>query len=217
MLFLFCKNIHPRQATKHAHGRQRWSFGAIAGDGRDSTCVVTRENHQTTTSRPRVGATATTEIRRGGGVFTTRRTRSTGGGTGRRKTSSRDLHLLRQNASSSSFSRALWNMTRRQQVHAAWFTPARLLALFCLMSMLIYVDRGAGGVRRPPPPKHPSQQPYTSRPILSRHDGVVSVHSRFPNPHSLLSELVCFVSLVAFFYPPRLHRRTKPCTRNPKP
>ena len=27
-------------------------------------------------------------------------------------------------------------------VHAAWFTPARLLFLFCLMSMLIYVDRG---------------------------------------------------------------------------
>ena len=28
------------------------------------------------------------------------------------------------------------------RVHAAWFTPARLLALFCTMSMLIYVDRG---------------------------------------------------------------------------
>ena len=28
------------------------------------------------------------------------------------------------------------------RVEAAWFTPARLLLLFCLMSLLIYLDRG---------------------------------------------------------------------------
>jgi MFS family permease len=28
------------------------------------------------------------------------------------------------------------------EVHASWFTPARLLMLFCIMSLLIYVDRG---------------------------------------------------------------------------
>ena len=28
------------------------------------------------------------------------------------------------------------------RVEAAWFTPARLLLLFCLMSLLVYLDRG---------------------------------------------------------------------------
>ena len=31
---------------------------------------------------------------------------------------------------------------RVEAVTAGWFTPPRLLALFCLMSLLVYVDRG---------------------------------------------------------------------------
>lgn len=220
--FILKKIQHHPPANEARTRKPSLSFGAIAGGGRDNTFIDTRRDHQTTTPRLRVGATATSEIHGGGGVVppkspTTRRPRSRGGGKGRHTTSSGDLHLLPPHTSSSSFSRALGNMTRRfndggdgsatarqQQVHAAWFTPARLLALFCLMSMLIYVDRGAG-VRGPP---SDSIIPTLYIPIPSRRDGLVSVHSRSLKPH--LSNLSCFVSFVVFFYSPRLHRRTIP-------
>jgi hypothetical protein len=35
--------------------------------------------------------------------------------------------------------------TAQQDGKARWFTPGRLLWLFCAMNMLVYLDRGARG------------------------------------------------------------------------